>query len=461
MREPSSLIYVPEEYLDDKNIPLTLSSCTQSKYLSYKYSSQDWTQISKLGVVRLSDESFLEDLKAALQGDPDGLRRKPNKCHSILAKALLSLATKGNQHWNDISALEVIPLNDGNWVSAQSSKIYFSGGSDTFSEVPDGISIFVVDLNAEADLNRRDLFRYLGIQPYESSKICCLILDTHGNSQLGLKELSLGQLISHVTFLFGEMWTPPSNARFWFAVEDGRHFQGSEVYVDADPPSSLSASIFFTNSRQKYPFLHPHCMTAISEERRNEWITYLRKNFNISAQPRLVYPLLSSTFQISEDFEFVFKNGSSSMALQLLKGYWSHYSKWIVREGHEENGLDNSAKDRLRAALQKKKARCLNGQEYPLNMTFLPSADPSMAEFCRLLTMPILDIEDPKNEGWKCLEFLGVTVKKHVRLYLSYLEGMEKENWNVSPNMLSYIYEQIQSMYSDDDNFLRQGRNLH
>jgi hypothetical protein len=143
------------------------------------------------------------------------------------------------------------------------------------------------------------------------------------------------------------------------------------------------------------------------------------------------------------------------MALRLLRDHWGNYAKWIMREGHEGNQLDNSAKDRLRSALSKTQVKCLNGQDYPLNTTFILSADASLEDFGRLPTMPILDIEDPKNEGWKFLEFLGVGVKKHVRLYLFCLEGMEQEDMIVLRSVLSYIYEQIQSMYGDDEMFVR------
>lgn len=408
-----------------------------------------------LGVTKLSDKGFLEDLKAAFEDNSHEIHLKSDEWHSSLAKALSSLIAKERQHQNAVSALKVIPLNDGNWVSAKSGRIFFSSGSNSASRVLDGIPISVVDPKAEADYHRHNLFTHLGVRPYESSEICRLILDTHGSSRFKPKELERMHLVSHVKFLFAESWPPPEKAKFWFVAEDGTNLQGSELYIDADPTSSLSASSFFKDARHNYPFLHLDYLAAVDEEKKQDWITYLKKHFNLSTHPRLVHPLLGSNFDLSEGFGFIFKNSPASMALRLLRDHWGNYAKWIMREGYEGNQLDNSAKDRLRSALSKTQVKCLNGQDYPLNTTFILSADASLEDFGRLSTMPILDIEDPKNEGWKFLEFLGVSVKKHVRLYLFCLEGMEQENMIVPRSVLSYIYEQIQSMYGDDEMFVR------
>ncbi|KAI9763964.1 MAG: hypothetical protein M1840_008998 [Geoglossum simile] len=449
MHTPPSLTYVPVEFMDDNNMPLTLSPHTSSKYLLPKYSSQDWAAMSELGVSKLSEEGFLADLDALVRSY--GLRDKPKQWRSKLAEVLLRLASE-KKHWPVVSALQIIPLRDGNWASARNSRLFFSKDSGG-SKIPNGIPIIVVDPIAEADPDQRKLFIQLGVKLYGSPEICRLILDRHGNPNFDAISLSREQLISHAKFLFAASFSPPSNSEVWFATEQDRRSLGSKLYVDEDPATNSSASCFFKNERYHYPFLHSDYLTAFPQERRRDWISYLCKHFNLSTLPRLVDPLLGSSFVLSDDFKFVFENYPTSKVLRLLRDHWSHYSKWIGQEIGEDGRLGPSAKAELRSALAQTKVKCANGRDYSLCDTFFPSVDQVIDRYSILPTLPILNVDDPESEGWQMLGILGITMKKNVRLYLLCLEGMEGSDYPHST--ISYIYEQIQALYNDNGPLLK------
>jgi hypothetical protein len=448
MHVPPSLTYVPIEFMDDSNMPLILSPQTSSKYLSPKYSSQDWNAISELGVNKLSEEGFLADLETFVRSY--GLRDKSKQWRSKLAEVLLRLAAD-KKHWPAVSALQIIPLRDGNWASARNSRIFFSRDSGG-SEIPEGLPITTVDPLAEADPDQHKLFSQLGVKPYGSPEICRLILDRHGNPNFDATAISKEQLISHAKFLFTASFSPPDNSEVWFATEQGRRSLGSKLYVDEDPVTDSSAASFFKNDRDRYPFLHNDYLTAFPQERRQDWISYLCRYFNLSTLPRLVDPLLGSSFALSDDFKFVFENYPTSKVLQLLRDYWSYYSKWIGREIDDGRpGLN--AKVALRGALAQMKVKCANGRDYPLCGTFFPSVDQVIDRYCDLPTLPILDVEDPENEDWHTLGVLGITMKKNIRLYLLCLEGMEGSDY--SHSAITYIYEQIQALYNGNGSLLK------
>ena len=125
MRRPTSLRCVPSRFTDDKGVPFTLGPHTESKYLSLKYPRWETGPASALGVNDLPSREFLQDLASTILKDERTFRSQPRQWHSKLAKTLLALAVR-DEHKSVISTLDIIPLRDGQWVSAQRRTIFFS-----------------------------------------------------------------------------------------------------------------------------------------------------------------------------------------------------------------------------------------------------------------------------------------------------------------------------------------------
>ncbi|KAI9925744.1 hypothetical protein MW887_005550 [Aspergillus wentii] len=446
--KPSSLKRVPERFMDGNNTPFTLGPQTKSKYLSPKYSREDYDALSQLGVEELSPAEFLEDLKHVFGEDAPALHAKSNEWHSQLAGALLTLSPEKNFS-SAISSLMLIPLRKGKWASVRSGKqLLFEDATDF--DIPPGVSHRFVDPDAATDLNRKLLFVYLGVTPCTRLKLCGLILKMHGDAAFNPKTVSRGQLVSHAKFLFEtfdeQPWTPPIGSQLWFVDEKRHPRRGPELYIDGEGGGSSSPAARFLSNRDRFAFLHPDYLASVAEDRRQACLSFLSGSFGVSALPRLV-SLGKSSFEISEDFTFLLQDHPSFDVLRLLRDHWSYYSQWIEDQpGQAGSGINCKAE--LRDRLAQIEVTCLNGETVPLKTTFSLSLDPELECLYELPTMPILHIEDAENESWQMLKVFGVTMEKNAELYISGLRAMVASQRGYPRHTLSYIYNQIQAGYT-------------
>jgi hypothetical protein len=89
LSKPESLVYVPDRFLDPKGVPLTLSTHTESKYLSPLYRKETLPALEKLKVRQLKFNKFLEDLSWLVDTQPLKFQTKDPSWHVKLAQVLL------------------------------------------------------------------------------------------------------------------------------------------------------------------------------------------------------------------------------------------------------------------------------------------------------------------------------------------------------------------------------------
>lgn len=444
---PTSLMLVPDEYLDDRGEPFTLSSTYESRYLSGKYSSPNKDQLAALGIQAMAEKEFLEHLET-LAADGSFFGRKSSTWHSHLSQLLFRLAAE-KDYRERIFELRVVPLRSGEWVSVRNQDVYFSFQC----AIPDGIKIAIVEPTAESDPQRRAFFEALGVKSVNRLRICELIIQVHADDSFKSTESSTEMLVSHANFLFGnpgESFSPPKNAQLWFVAEYGCHLRGSMLYVDEDATTDSSATRVFADAREEYPFLHSDYSKDYSEQRRKDWVSYIQDHFLVSTLPRLVYSLSGSPFKLSKDFLFIHRSNPSKL-FWLLRENWSHYSKWIEEKDTKHGGskLSDDA-DELRKTLAELQVNCVNGETYKLNETFFPIDDPIINRYKGISGLPILNIDSADPSGWWMLETFGVAMgsaKEYVLLYLKCLECLEQSGVEYSRNDVENIYKNIQTSY--------------
>lgn len=176
MAKPSSLKYVPWEFVDADRRPFTLGPHTEDMYMSLKYPTWVLEAAKVIGVSQLSAYEFLQDLSSTINQDPTRFQNRPATWHSQLSQALLRLSTDAKL-MSIIKEISIIPLNDGTWTSARGRTIFFSRSGEAM-EIPSGIEVSILESNAESDLDRCRLFKILGVQAWEPPEICRLILRT-------------------------------------------------------------------------------------------------------------------------------------------------------------------------------------------------------------------------------------------------------------------------------------------
>jgi hypothetical protein len=445
---PSSLIYVPKEYIDDESEPFTLNASTENKYLSRKYSPDRWDEMDALGVTKLSLEGFLQDLHLTITKHGHDFQQRPDRWHSKLAEVLLPWAVKG-ERLSSIAKLKIIPLRDGSWISAQDRTIFFPEHTDGL-DIPGGIKVFIVDAAAGSDSNRQALFLRLGVKSCNESETTQVILKTHADPSFNPELLSMAELISHAAFLYRAEWQNSNDSELWFVTEKEKRHRGSELYLDTNADARHSATKYFALHRSSYPFLHCDYLKAFPSESES-WLLWLENNLHLSTLPRLVSPLAGSPFDLSDDFKFIIETWSSSEALLMLCDNWSHYSRWIEECGSGyPRPWSRKSKLKVRNALETTNVRCCDGIDYPSKETFLPSSGLLIDVSSH---PPILDIPDISNQKWQNLGKLGVALNMNVRFYLLCLEQMQ--GCEAAVSQISYIYEQIQARCSENEELVR------
>jgi len=310
MLPPSKLVYVDPKYafLDHENNkqPFTLTSKTATKYLSMRYPAWSIDSILSLGVLRLTDRAFLEDLEAMIAADPKGFQSRTVDWHQELAKVLLPLS-RLDMLRSFLRRLPIVPLSDGTWVSASRNPV-FSSSSLRLSQLPSSLSLLVVDPQASANASRRLLYQSLGISEISSPLMCRYIVDAHNSPGFKPEQLTRVDLISHATYLFQSSWQPPEdmNVDLWFATTDGGRCKGSKLYIRGDyKPNSATARVF-EKLRQRYPtirdnyFLGPISSDAVTLADSSDcsFVTYQKRD----SSSNYWTAGLELTFEVDNDF---------------------------------------------------------------------------------------------------------------------------------------------------------------
>jgi hypothetical protein len=427
---PGALTYVPEEFKLN-GVPMTASALSTRRYLSDNYSQADLKYFEILGVTKMNEYTFILELQSLLRMAKEEFQAKSNDWHSHLATILIRMQ---KTYSSDISKLAIIPLSNGDWVAAsgRAHQILFPS-SIAGIELPSGLELLVVQTAPAADSERRKLYKVLGVGDLDKEPVIRHIRYLHTNRYTANSSAgNLGEMISQIRFLYSAEFKNNTFQRFWFTAESGQKFEGSQLYQDSSKPHS--ATKFFGSNRSKFPFIHNTYKITAGQDC-DSWSTWLEEKMDVATMPRLVQPSRDKGWEMSDHFEFIIKNFTSSEVLLLLRDNWKQYSAFI---NPDKMGMDTKQKliakydaskftasaYRLEMKLRSMLVTCTNGKKQPLNTTFLPSKDILVAAQD---DMPFVDIPDANNEGWKVLEMLGVTIKVDVSFYLRCLERLEGE----------------------------------
>jgi hypothetical protein len=441
---PTSLVYVPEEYLDNSGMPMTLTrSANGSQYLSRCYADSDFECLERLGVKKMTFSEFLEDLKSLTLDHSDEFRQKDKKYHARLAKILVPMLDQ-KKYMSLVRTIPLIRLRGGRCVSAEESSIFFPGETAGW-DIPMGVDALVVQSYAERDSNIHSVYSSLGVKRLNPTQICQLIINTHMSESFNPSSLALKDLRSHATFLFNACWKSSGDVGLWFATENCQYYKGSQLYQD-----SSSKRLF--GGRNTFHFLHRDYFSDVGKDRkkREKLITWLHEEMDIWHIPRLVTLTPGDGFSLSPHFDIIIQERPSSDFLLLLRDHWQHYSKWLVEEkadgGHGIHGADfNESVSRLKETLSSRMVQCLGNVTYKLRETFLPLED-ILSE--KDIFVPLLKVPDPEDKGWQVLKHFGVGVRRDVHFYLRSLERLVGED--PTAESISTLLEHIQTHSADD-----------
>lgn len=465
-KPPSSLLYVPKDFRDEEDIPITLTRESGHRYLSHHYQDSDFQYLQPVGVKELAKAQFLADLKACLaertaSSFPKYLPSQQRAdWHSKLAKILLKIAT-----WEELADFPIIPLRDGTWATP--SQVTFFPDERGRHEIPEGIEIPVLERRAAEDKDRRLLFTFLGVKNFREEDVARVIADTHQLEDFRPESLKVKVLVSHAKFLFKAGWRNIEKMDLWIATEDGRFLRASSTYLRTSEPGAAS-NYLQPSKDSSYGFAHSEYLRAF-DAGNAEWKRWLLSELYIAIFPRLIeskyvdpdgFPTTDDPRKvIHRDFLSILERPSALEFLTVLgEGWDGYYSDFLGGEivlfrsrfAQREQG-QVTAVEMVATYLRRFLVPCSGGLDMvPLEETSLPV--PMLqkdAPWCR----SFLDIPDHANPRWRYLTFLGVTTSGDLKFYLQCLRHAKAlvEDFSRVP----YIMQQIQARAAEDVEYLR------
>ena len=294
MEKAQSLKYVPlGTFVDGSGTPLTLTSRTAATYMSSRYPTWALEGIGAIGVSQLSPHEFLDDLRSLIKDNPRSFHSRSQQWHIELAESLFRLTTD-EKLLSIMQSIDLVPLQDGTWTSAQGKSIFFAKGESSL-KIPSGIDVLVVDESVESDVSRRKFYVSLGAKAWEASEICRLIVRVHESPSFNAKALTAEQLISHAAFLYKASWQPPKDVTIWFATMQDERCLGRELYIAGNVAWQSPASRVFAKTQERFPVILNGYLEVFPSD--IDWPHWLVKNLGLSMVPRLITPLIEPTPQ--------------------------------------------------------------------------------------------------------------------------------------------------------------------
>ena len=449
LRVPRDLIYVPKWCCDKTGVPLTLTEKTKLHYVSKHYAAIDWPVLRQLGVVELTPENFLLDLKDLVNDNPEQFKEKPSKWHSTLAQMVSNIITREAWLRSHVASLKIIPLRNGQWVSPTYGCLFFPHESRPL-HAPEEVGVFELDFDACKDNNRKQLFIQLGVQIFQDLAICNAVVAKHADLRFKPDLLSIDCLFSHVEFLYNAGWVNPGSCDLWLSAEDGSPRKGSRLYLEST--DQHTATSLFAVNRDRVKFLHKdyyRLSNGNMEEKR--WQEWLLANLHVAVVPRLIEPSVGLPFQLSEDFMFIFKRYGSATSLLLLRDNWEYYSRWLEGGSFRDVGQEwRVSRMAVTFTLRALEVQCLGGISTPLQGTFLPKIQlpPELS-----ISVPLLSIPDADNPRWVVLKHLGVITEMGVDIFIHCLHQLKRTD--VGIEIVSQLYHEICRRTREDPELVR------
>lgn len=439
---PSKLRTVPVFMLGDDERPFVPTELFGSKYISPKYPlEQNRAVLSSLGVKDVTPEELVDDLQIFIKSSPEIFQSMSRIWHSRLCKLLCQFSDSNATMKDKVAELEIIPLRGGQWASSSQNILYISDEKNNDLQIPNGISMMEIDLEAASDPSRRNLFMLLGARMWTKAKVCQAIISKHTSTSFDPFLLPREDLMSHVMFLFHAECTRAKPKCLWLATESGAVNASFDTYIDSD--KSNSASTLFGQDRKLFSFIHDDYM-AVPLDRQPELRDWMVANLGVAEFPRLV-PHNDSNPRLSEDFRFLLNNSDYLSVLLLLRDNWDHYAKWITQE--KKSTMEFTLQ--VREAIGNISVSCRGGGSAKLRDTLLPTPNMEAASFAPL---PFLDIPDPEHHQWRQLSHFGVARTAGLGPFIKYLEILKDSDTTLEK--ASELYKQIYTQCSLDPSLI-------
>ncbi|RYO85206.1 hypothetical protein DL766_007003 [Monosporascus sp. MC13-8B] len=404
-------------------------------YLSPSYEEGDLDMLDDFGLQYMAQDELHRRVEYDLSRRTSRMRSSEtdDDWHERAARCLdLSFEQGWDNRISELKEFKLIPLTNGQWVSANKSPVYFPATENGLL-IPEDLGLALVDPQAARMKNRRQLLTYLGvkyapvedtrnrvIQKYKTTDLVELDLETslthlrflylthEKNHEAGARSIELGLCDTD-----GAMH---STAHHFYMVNKKRYglwglVNGVQNYFRFDDVHFVNEG-YFINPPEKP---EQHSLT---------WKVWFDKFLGVHTYPRLVH---TDHDELSKECRFIAQHLPGEF-LGFLSHVWNDQGATIECKPN----LINELKE-FEVPCRREQAMHLSGTYLPLQ-TLLQESDKFMrhAEGFPFLRLP----EDLHSAHlvakWDFLTILGVKKVANLQFYLDILRYIQEDNLNAS-----------------------------
>lgn len=468
LRPINKLRYRLDKNNDENGDPLFADLPTEL-YLSDNYLPEDRRLLKDFGLHRIYMDEVVQlveqDLKLACKGK-SRMRGKDtdDDWHTRAAILLRQPFENGSQNTvNQIKWLDLIPLQDGCWVSAAAAPIYFPTVDGI--PIPQDLGLRLVDPAAAKNARRAELFKYLDVETAKVKSIRSKILAMYDTTE-GCKHITLDISREHLHFLYlthrAAKETDCSNRiRIYDRVDDMCHPGSVDLHIPDDHPYGprvLLGDDGIGNDTEVYLVADSYLDNVPEKAPGVElaWAEWMHKYIGVQRHLRLVNNTKS---ELSLTCRWVAKNRPNKF-LGFLKHLWPFEGKLAL-------GLPT-----VLCELSGILVPCMGDHDLELSQTYLPL--PNLQKFCKrfiqedeffpFVKLPA-DIDgDSLLERWSFLTEFGVGVKDNLEFRLKILFWVRTLNLGASAtrniSRVVDLYLSIDASHQDSGNQAKGKKNI-
>lgn len=368
----------------------------------------------ELGVKSFSISDFVNQLKEYISQKSTTFVRNTAEWHSRVAAILLEhLSSYGSLDYSEASyacrSLNIIPRNDGVWVSGDSivdKPIFFHDNNRT--SVPAGLDFGFVEPGASSNSYRRQLYTLLGVKSCHGTEICKMIVKSHEKTTLAR---TVNDLVSHAVYLFRANYVHEYGSRIPLLLADSKGIArfGGICVPFGERGSAIRA--LFADDFDGVNWLHPSYEKAVQPVEEVLWLKFLLEVDGVQTFPPLqLHGTLTGAMK-----HLMERNGSKKFLEHLKERNQSEYI-W----GRMTKTQAYTFRHEIRTL------SVLTDQgDHELCETVLPSLTSAT-----LGLLPIVQLDDPNDAGWTFLWEFGVLTALTPAFYVRQVQCLKATDEN-------------------------------
>ena len=194
----NSIVILPDEFMDSDGNPL-LDDSSLDPFISSAYPAALQEIMEEYGLRRGTFELILRMLKSDLESSTSRVKSDITSAdfHSRISQLLSRIEHEDEDEMHNLNELAILPLRNGEWVSANSGPVYLPKTGEI--DIPADVGIRILDPAAVANEERRAFFVHLGAVEPSVSAVRSGILANYSPSY---SEICIEDSKAHLHYLY-------------------------------------------------------------------------------------------------------------------------------------------------------------------------------------------------------------------------------------------------------------------